>query len=156
MEAQRSMKIVVADSTSERALEVLNAQPDWQVVYLPGAKTPGRSLEGEIHDADALIVRSGTKVTAGLLTAAPRLRAVGRAGVGVDNVDLEAATQRGIVVMNTPGGNAVSVAEHTLALILALARRLPHADTSLKQGKWEKKKLLGIEVRGKTLGLVGS
>lgn len=149
------MKIVVADSTSESALEVLNAQPDWQVVYLPGAKAPGRALEGEIHDADALIVRSATKVTAGLLAGAPRLRAVGRAGVGVDNVDLEAATQRGIVVMNTPGGNAVSVAEHTLALILALARRLPHADTSLKQGKWEKKKLLGIEVRGKTLGLVG-
>src|SRR5579863_4619851 len=149
------MKIVVADSTSESALELLNAQPGWQVVYLPGSKTPGGSLDGELRDADALIVRSATKVTAALLAASPRLRVVGRAGVGVDNVDLDAATQRGIVVMNTPGGNAVSVAEHTLALILALARRLPHADASLKQGKWEKKKLLGIEVRGKTLGLLG-
>jgi D-3-phosphoglycerate dehydrogenase / 2-oxoglutarate reductase len=149
------MKIVVADSTTESALEVLNAQPSWEVVYLPGSGTPGRSLTEEIRDADALIVRSATKVTAELLAGAPRLRVVGRAGVGVDSVDLEASTQRGIVVMNTPGGNAVSVAEHTLALILALARRLPHADSSLKQGKWEKKKLLGIEVRGKTLGLVG-
>jgi D-3-phosphoglycerate dehydrogenase / 2-oxoglutarate reductase len=147
------MKIVVADSISASALDVLKSQPAWQVVRLSG--NPAASLLDEVRDADALIVRSSTKVTAELIAAASRLRAIGRAGVGVDNVDLEAATRRGIVVMNTPGGNAVSVAEHTMALILALARRLPHADSALKRGKWEKKKLLGIEVRGKTLGLIG-
>jgi len=144
------MKIVVADSISESALEALKSQPTWQIVYLPGG-----SLADVIRDADALIVRSATKVTAELLARAPRLRAIGRAGVGVDNVDLDAATKRGIVVMNTPGGNAVSVAEHTLALILALARRLPQADSLLKKGAWEKKKLLGVELRSKTLGLIG-
>ena len=121
-----------------------------------GAGDAGRSaLLTEIRDADALIVRSATKATAELMEAAPRLRAIGRAGVGVDNVDLDAATKRGIVVMNTPGGNATSVAEHTVALMLSLARHLPQANSSIKQGKWEKKKLQGIEVRSKTLGLVG-
>ena len=144
------MKIVVADRISESALEALKSQPAWQIVYLPGG-----SLEEAMRDADALVVRSSTKVTAELVERAPRLRAIGRAGVGVDNVDLEAATKRGIVVMNTPGGNAVSVAEHTLALILALARRLPQADGLLKKGVWEKKKLLGVELRSKTLGLIG-
>src|SRR5207249_3077193 len=115
--ASTSMKIVVADSISESALQALKSQPAWQIVCLPGG-----SLEDVIRDADALVVRSATRVTAELLERAPRLRAIGRAGVGVDNVDLDAATKRGIVVMNTPGGNAVSVAEHTLALILALAR----------------------------------
>ena len=128
------MKIVVADSISESALATLRSQSAWQVADL-GRKplTSGHALEEEIRDADALIVRSSTKVTARLLERASRLRAIGRAGVGVDNVDLDAATKRGIVVMNTPGGNAVSVAEHTLALILALARRLPHADSLLAQ-----------------------
>ena len=146
------MKILVSDSVSESALQVLKSEASFNVVYLAG-KTDG--VKEEIRDADALVVRSATKVTAELIALAPKLRAVGRAGVGVDNVDLDAATQRGIVVMNTPGGNATSVAEHTLALILGLARRVPHADGLLKQGKWEKKKLQGIEVRGKTLGLVG-
>ena len=149
------MKIIVADSISESALDVLRSQASWRVVNLAGSPSGAGRLEDEIKDADALVVRSGTRVTADLLERATCLRAIGRAGVGVDNVDLEAATARGVVVMNTPGGNAVSVAEHTMALILALARRLPHADSALKQGKWEKKQLLGIEVRGKTLGLVG-
>ncbi len=149
------MKVVVADSISESALEVLNSQPSWRVVYLPGKPAGAGSLADEIRDADALIVRSSTKVTGDLLAAASRLGVIGRAGVGVDNVDLDAATQRGIVVMNTPGGNAVSVAEHTMALILALARQLPHADNSIKRGEWEKRRLLGIELRGKTLGLIG-
>jgi len=108
-----------------------------------------------IRDADALVVRSATKVTAQLLGHAQRLRVIGRAGVGVDNVDLEAATQKGVVVMNTPGGNAISVAEHTVGLMLAMARRIPQANGSMKQGRWEKKGLLGIELRGKTLGLIG-
>jgi D-3-phosphoglycerate dehydrogenase / 2-oxoglutarate reductase len=146
------MKILVADSISASALDVLKAEHSFDVVNLP--KTKGSVVE-EIKDADALIVRSATKVTAELIAGAPKLRAVGRAGVGVDNVDLDAATARGIVVMNTPGGNATSVAEHTMALILGLSRRVPQADGLLKQGKWEKKKLQGNEVRGKTLGLVG-
>ena len=97
-----------------------------------------RRLTEEIRDAEALIVRSATQVTPDLLSQAARLRVVGRAGVGVDNVDLEAATRKGVVVMNTPGGNAASVAEHTVALLLALARRIPQADASLKQQRWEK------------------
>jgi D-3-phosphoglycerate dehydrogenase len=147
------MKILIADNVSESALEVLRAQNSWDVVFLP--KKAGGSLTEEIKDADALVVRSATKATAALLDHAPRLRVIGRAGTGVDNVDLDAATQKGIVVMNTPGGNAVSVAEHTMGLLLALARRIPEADSLLKHGKWEKKKLTGIELRSKTLGLVG-
>jgi D-3-phosphoglycerate dehydrogenase len=147
------MKILVADNVSERALEALKSEPSFEVVFLPGKADA--SVTDEIKDADALVVRSATKVTAQLLEHAGRLRAIGRAGVGVDNVDLDAATKKGIVVMNTPGGNAVAVAEHALALILALVRRLPQADGALKQGKWEKKKLIGTELRSKTLGLIG-
>jgi len=139
------MKILVADNVSESALEVLRADRTWEVVFLP--KKPQASVTEEIKDADALIVRSATKATAELLGHAARLRVIGRAGVGVDNVDLEAATQKGVVVMNTPGGNAVSVAEHTLARMFALARRIAPADTSMKAGKWEKKKLTGNEMK---------
>jgi D-3-phosphoglycerate dehydrogenase len=147
------MKILVADSVSERAVDILREQESWDVVFLP--KKAGGNVADEICDADALVVRSATKVTAQLLAKAERLRVIGRAGTGVDNVDLDAATQKGVVVMNTPGGNAVSVAEHTLALLLALARRIPQADALMKQGRWEKKKLEGMELRGKTLGLIG-
>jgi D-3-phosphoglycerate dehydrogenase len=134
-------------------VEILREQESWDVVFLP--KKARANVAEEIRDADALVVRSATKVTSQLLAKAERLRVIGRAGVGVDNVDLDAATEKGVVVMNTPGGNAVSVAEHTMALLLALARRLPQADASMKQGRWEKKKLEGMELRGKTLGLVG-
>ena len=147
------MKILVADSVSERAVEILREQESWDVVFLP--KKAGANVAEEIRDADALVVRSATKVTSQLLANAARLRVIGRAGTGVDNVDLDAATQKGVVVMNTPGGNAQSVDEHTIALLLALARRLPQADASMKQGRWEKKKLEGMELRGKTLGLIG-
>jgi len=146
------MKILVADNIAESALELLRAQASWSVVYLPKTKA---SLVEEVSDTDALLVRSASKVTSGLLEHAGRLRVIGRAGVGVDNVDLDAATKKGIVVMNTPGGNAASVAEHTLALLLALARHIPQADRSLKEGRWEKKAFTGVELRGKTLGLVG-
>ncbi|HEV2177196.1 MAG TPA: phosphoglycerate dehydrogenase [Terriglobia bacterium] len=146
------MKVLVADDISERAVQLLEAERSWTVVNVPKVKAV---VADEIRDADALIVRSATPVTAELLERAGRLRVVGRAGVGVDNVDLNAATRRGIVVMNTPGGNATSVAEHALALLLALARRIPQADRSLKEGKWEKKQFLGTELRSKTLGLVG-
>jgi len=143
------MKIVVADRISDRGLEVLRAT-GWQVT----TPAPGK-LDAELPDAEGLIVRSATRVTAELLSRAARLRAVGRAGVGVDNIDVEAATERGILVMNTPGGNAVSVAEHALALLLALARRVPQLSAAVHAGRWEKTGAAGIELRGKTLGLVG-
>jgi D-3-phosphoglycerate dehydrogenase / 2-oxoglutarate reductase len=146
------MKILIADGLSKHAVELLRSQAGWCVVDLRATKT---ALGEEIGDADALIVRSATQVNEELLGRAPRLRAIGRAGVGVDNVDLEAATRRGIVVMNTPGGNASSVAEHTLGLMVALARHLTRADASVKQQRWEKKSLTGTELRSKTLGLVG-
>src|SRR3974390_2345698 len=146
------MKILVADSVPDNIIELLRADPAWEVVNLP--KTKGQIAE-EIRDADALLVRSATKVTAELLEGAPRLVVIGRAGVGVDNVDLDAATRKGVLVMNTPGGNAVSVAEHTMALLLAMAHPVAQADASMKAGKWEKKKFTGSELRDKTLGLIG-
>jgi len=143
------MKIVVADKISERGLEILR-QPGWEVV------TPEKgALEAELAAADALVVRSATHVTAPLLEQAARLRVVGRAGVGVDNIDLDAATRRGVLVMSTPGGNAVSVAEHTFALLLALARHVPQLDAAIHAGRWEKGTSAGVELRGKTLGLIG-
>ena len=142
------MKIVVADRISEHGIALLE-EPGWRV-----AQPAAGALAQELADADALVVRSATHVTAELLEAAPRLRVVGRAGVGIDNIDLDAATRRGILVMNTPGGNAVSVAEHTLALLLALARRIPTLNAAVHAGRWEKS-ISGIELRGKTLGLVG-
>ncbi len=147
------MKVLIADNVSKHAVQLLQEEKSWDIVFLPERKDS--KITDEIADADALVVRSKTKVTAELLGHAQRLRVIGRAGVGVDNVDLDAATKRGIVVMNTPGGNANSVAEHTLGLALALARRIPQADASMKKGAWEKKKLTGTELRGKTMGLVG-
>lgn len=143
------MKIVVADKISERGLELLR-EPGWEVV-LPAPE----ALGAELADADGLVVRSATRVTAQLLEQAPRLRVLGRAGVGVDNISLEAATRRGVLVMNTPGGNATSVAEHTLALVLALARAVPRLNSATHAGRWEKSSALGMELRGKALGLIG-
>jgi D-3-phosphoglycerate dehydrogenase / 2-oxoglutarate reductase len=143
------MKVVVADKISERGVELLRSA-GWNIVL-----TTEDTLNAEIADADALIVRSATKVTPDLLEKAPRLRVVGRAGVGVDNIDLEEATRRGVLVMSTPGGNAVSVAEHTFALLLALARQVPRHDKAIHEGRWEKSSSAGTEVRGKTLGLIG-
>ena len=144
------MKVIEADKISERGVQLLKEQPGWNIVL-----TTKETLGSEIGAADALIVRSATKVTAELLDKAPKLRAVGRAGVGVDNIDLEAATKRGVLVMSTPGGNAVSVAEHTFALLLALARQVPRLDKAIHEGRWEKSSAAGTEVRGKTLGLIG-
>jgi len=143
------MKIVVADKISERGFALLR-EAGWDVVS-PAAG----ALAQELATADGLVVRSATKVTAELLEQAPKLRVVGRAGVGVDNIDVEAATHRGILVMNTPGGNAVSVAEHTFALMLAMARSVPQSNASIHAGRWEKSGAAGTELRGKTLGLVG-
>jgi D-3-phosphoglycerate dehydrogenase len=146
------MKIVIADDLPASALDLLRAE-GWTVDARTG-RTPDQ-LAGDLADADALVVRSATRVTAPLISAAPRLRVIARAGTGVDNVDVAAASARGIVVMNAPGANSISVAELAVGLMLALARHLPAADAAMKQGKWEKKKFLGEEVRGKTLGLAG-
>jgi D-3-phosphoglycerate dehydrogenase / 2-oxoglutarate reductase len=144
------MKIVVAEKVAPSALAVFKEQSDWKIV------TPEKdALAAELAEADALLVRSAVFVDAAMMDKAPKLRVIGRAGVGVDNIDLDAATKRGIAVMNTPGGNAIAVAEHTLALMLALARHLPKADATTHSGKWEKKSLQGTELRGKTLGIVG-
>jgi D-3-phosphoglycerate dehydrogenase len=144
------MKVIVADKISERGVALLKEQAGWNVVL-----TTKDTLVAEIADAEALIVRSATKVTPELMEKAPRLRVVGRAGVGVDNIDLDEATRRGVLVMSTPGGNAISVAEHTFALMLALARQVPRLDKTMHEGKWEKGSAAGTEVRGKTLGLIG-
>src|SRR5579862_5071566 len=146
------MKILIADSVDDGVVSILKSDSSWNVVNLP--KTKGK-VEDEIRDADALLVRSATKVTAELLEKAKKLRVIGRAGVGVDNIDLDAATRKGVLVMNTPGGNAISVAEHTMTLLLALAHPVTQADASMKVGKWEKKKFTGSELRDKTLGLIG-
>jgi D-3-phosphoglycerate dehydrogenase len=144
--------ILVADDIPASAIDLLRAE-GWNIDARSG-RSPDQ-LARDLHDADALVVRSATRVTAALIEAAPRLRAIARAGTGVDNVDVAAASARGIVVMNAPGANSVSVAELTMALLLTLARPIPAADAAMKQGRWEKKKFLGEEVRDKALGLVG-
>src|SRR5215469_5750947 len=144
------MKILVAEPLAPAAVALLRARADWDVVI-----ADPKTYQPHLADCDALVVRSAVKVGRDILSQAPKLRVIGRAGVGVDNVDLAAATDAGVLVMNTPGGNAVSVAEHTLALMLSMARSVPQASGSTKAGKWEKKKFLGNELRGKTLGIVG-
>ncbi|HEX8336943.1 MAG TPA: NAD(P)-dependent oxidoreductase, partial [Pyrinomonadaceae bacterium] len=146
------INIFVADDVSESGLEPLRAA-GFAVEKRAGLK--GEELAEAVAGADGLVVRSETKVTAGLLESAARLRVIGRAGVGVDNIDVAAATGRGVVVMNAPDGNTMTTAEHTLALLLALARRVPQGQASLKAGRWERKKFVGVELRGKTLGIVG-
>ncbi len=145
------MKIIVAEKISASAVAHLQ-EPGWTV--LTADQLDGK-LADHLESADALIVRSAVQADAALLQHAKKLRVIGRAGVGVDNIDLEAATNKGIAVMNTPGANAVAVAEHTLGLMLAMARHLCRADVSMHAGKWEKKSLQGVELRGKTLGVVG-
>ena len=145
-------RVLVSDDLSPEAVRIL-ADAGLEVDVKVGLKP--EELERIVGEYDALAVRSATKVTARLLDHAPRLKAIGRAGIGVDNVDLDAATRRGVVVMNTPGGSSTTVAELALGMILALARHIPAATTSTKTGKWEKKKFQGRELAGKTLGVVG-
>ena len=147
-----TMKVVLAEKVSPATLAVFASEPGWEV--LTHDKLPG-GLPAALADADALVVRSAVQVDDKLMEQAPKLRVIGRAGVGVDNIDAEAATRRGIVVMNTPGANAVAVAELTLGLMLALARKLPAANSTMHAGRWEKKSLQGAELRGKTLGILG-
>jgi D-3-phosphoglycerate dehydrogenase len=143
--------ILIADPIATEGIDVLRQHGEVEVLVGQG---PDR-LRQRLVEASALLVRSETHVTAELIEAAPHLRVVGRAGAGVDNIDLEAATRRGIVVVNAPGGNTVAAAEHALALLMSVARRVPQADAALKQGRWERSKFIGVEVHGKTLGLVG-
>jgi D-3-phosphoglycerate dehydrogenase / 2-oxoglutarate reductase len=150
------MKIVLAEKVSPATLAVLQQEPDWNVVTSDQiAKLGPGGLEAELADADGLVVRSAVQVDAKLLESAPNLRVIGRAGVGVDNIDADAATHRGIVVMNTPGANAVAVAELTVGLMIAMARSVPRANSTMHAARWEKKSLQGSELRGKTLGIVG-
>ncbi|MGH9599130.1 MAG: phosphoglycerate dehydrogenase [Terracidiphilus sp.] len=148
----KTMKIVLAEKVSPATMAVFAAEPGWKV--LTHDKLPD-GLGAALADADALVVRSAVQVDEALMEQAPKLRVIGRAGVGVDNIDAEAATRRGIVVMNTPGANAVAVAELALCLMVALARKLPAANSTMHAGKWEKKSLQGVELRGKTLGILG-
>ena len=150
------MKIVLAEKVSPATLAVLKQEPGWNVVTADQiAKLGPGGLEAELADADALVVRSAVQADAKLLESAPKLRVIGRAGVGVDNIDTDAATHRGIVVMNTPGANAVAVAELTVGLMIAMARSVPRANSTMHAARWEKKSLQGSELRGKTLGIVG-
>ncbi|WP_035347555.1 phosphoglycerate dehydrogenase [Edaphobacter aggregans] len=146
------MKIVLAEKVSPATLAVFQQEPGWKIVTPDQIKN---GLAAELADADALVVRSAVQADAQLLESAPKLRIIGRAGVGVDNIDTDAATRRGIVVMNTPGANAIAVAELTVGLMISLARAIPRANSTMHAAKWEKKTLQGQELRGKTLGIVG-
>jgi len=146
------IKIFVADDISDTGLQPLR-EAGFVVEKRTGLK--GADLLDALSGCAGLVVRSETKVTAEVLEGAPVLRVVGRAGVGVDNIDVPAATERGIVVMNAPDGNTITTAEHTIALLIALARRIPQANSSLKSGRWERKAFVGVELQGKTLGVIG-
>jgi D-3-phosphoglycerate dehydrogenase len=149
---QMTAKIFVADDVSESGLGPLRSS-GFTVEKRPGLAPA--ELQAALKDCEGLIVRSETKVTADLLEAAQRLRVIGRAGVGVDNIDVSAATIRGVVVMNAPDGNTITTAEHTIAMLISLARSIPQASSSLKSGHWDRKKFVGVELQGKTLGIVG-
>lgn len=145
--------VLIPDNVHQKAVDLVT-HADGLTVSAPG-KLSQEELIAQVPGANALIIRSGVKITPEVFAAATDLKAIARAGVGVDNIDLDAATNHGVVVMNTPGGNTISTAEHTFGLMLALARHLPQGDASLKAGRWDRKKLVGVELREKTLGLVG-
>lgn len=148
-----SFHVLVPDNVDSAAIELLQGMEGIQVTA-PGKMSREETLAA-ISSADALIIRSGTKADAELLEKAANLKAIARAGVGVDNVDLPVATEKGIVVMNTPGGNTIATAEHTFGLMIALARHIPRAHLYMREGRWERKMFMGNELRGKTLGIVG-
>ena len=145
-------KIFVADDISDTGLQPLR---DAGFVVEKRVRLASPELDEALKGCAGLVVRSETKVTSHLMDNATALRVIGRAGVGVDNIDVPAATERGIVVMNAPDGNTITTAEHTIALLIALARRIPQANSSLKSGRWERKAFVGVELQGKTLGVVG-
>ena len=147
------MKLLVADTLGKAGMIELEKEKNIQVDAKPGIKL--EELKKIIGEYQAIIIRSGTTLTAEILEAATNLRVIGRAGVGVDNVDLEAATKRGVIVMNTPEGNTISTAEHTFTMLMALARNIPQACQSVKNGEWKRQAFIGAELNGKVLGIVG-
>jgi D-3-phosphoglycerate dehydrogenase / 2-oxoglutarate reductase len=147
------MKILISDNLSPLGVDLLRQHEQFQVDFKPGL--PADELKNIISDYHALIVRSETKVTPDIIAAADNLKVIGRAGTGVDNINVPAATARGIVVMNAPGGNSVTTAEHTISLLMSLARKIPQAHSKLKNGKWDKKSFMGTELANKTLGIIG-
>jgi D-3-phosphoglycerate dehydrogenase len=146
-------RVLVTETLAPQGLEILEAAASLEVDYRPGL-SQGELLEA-VQGADGLVIRSATKVGADVIAAGERLRVIGRAGIGIDNVDVAAATARGIVVMNTPGGNNITTAEHALALLIALARHIPQATASMKAGQWDKKSFMGMELYNRTLGIIG-
>ncbi len=146
------MKILISDQVESVCMDVLKRE-GFDVVSRPGMTS--EELKQVIGEYDGLVVRSATQVTSDILGAAKNLKVIGRAGAGVDNIDCDTATRRGVVVMNTPGGNTISTAEHTVSLLLSMARNIPHAFDSLRAGKWDRKKFTGMELMGKTIGIVG-
>jgi D-3-phosphoglycerate dehydrogenase len=145
--------VLIPDQVHPSALDVLNLHPE--IIFTAPGQMKRPELIAAVPEADALIIRSASKVDAEVITAASKLKLIARAGVGVDNVDIPAATARGIVVMNTPDGNTISTAEHTFGLMLSLARWIPQAHATLRDGKWDRKTFTGVELRGKTLGIIG-
>lgn len=148
-----SIKILISDPLHEEGLKILNKEKQFTVDVKP--KLPHDELKKAIKGYDAIVVRSATKVTKDIIEAGNKLKLIGRAGVGLDNVDVKAASKKGVMVVNAPSGNTVSTAEHTFSMIMALFRNIAQAANSMKQGKWEKKKFMGVELYGKVLGIIG-
>ena len=148
-------RVLVTDKLAEEGLALLRAEPDIELVVDTSLAKDPAALRRALADADGIIIRSGTRLTAEVLEGQSRLKAIARAGVGVDNIDVPAASHQGIVVMNTPGGNTISTAEHTLAMMLALSRNIAPADASLKAGRWDRTKFTGTQLEGKSIGIIG-
>src|SRR3974390_269653 len=147
-------KVLISDSLSPAAVQIFKDH-GIDVDFQPALGKDKDKLGELIGNYDGLAIRSATKVTSKILEKAKNLKVIGRAGIGVDNVDIPAATARGIILMNTPFGNSITTAEHAISLMLTLARQIPEADTSTRAGKWEKNKFMGVEITGKTLGIIG-
>src|SRR6478672_9791783 len=147
-------KVLISDALSPAAVQIFKDR-GVEVDFQPNLGKDKEKLAEIIGNYDGLAIRSATKVTAKILERAKSLKVIGRAGIGVDNVDIPAATARGIIVMNTPFGNSITTAEHAITLMLSLARQIPEADASTRAGKWEKNKFMGVEIFGKTLGVIG-
>ncbi len=147
------MKVLICDNLEKAGVELFKGKSKVKAdVYT--SMTPSE-LKKKISKYDGLIVRSASKITANILESAHRLKVIGRAGIGLDNIDIKAASKKGVVVMNTLGANAITAAEHSISLLLALSRHIPQANASLKTGKWEKKKFMGVEIYNQTLGVIG-
>lgn len=149
------MKVLISDKLSESGTKIFESAEGIEVINQPGLGKDEAQLKEVIADVDAIAIRSGTKLTADVLACAKNLKVIGRAGIGVDNVDIPAASKQGIIVMNTPTGNVITTAEHAISMMCSLSRKIPQATASLKEGKWEKSKFMGSEIYNKTLGVIG-